>query len=99
MKEATLEETPLERFVFDLDWIALAEQIPSAGDDWQYALSHSPFCMPDVCFLFGPDADGIEKSLVEDHLRAFLLKLNAADSYLLPNPPGKPALFWHANFG
>ncbi|KAM0746393.1 DNA-binding protein [Meredithblackwellia eburnea MCA 4105] len=69
IKEANLEEKPLERFVFDFGWLFASENRPAEGEDWT------------------PKTNGLSRTDVEHNLRAFLLKLNAADSYLLPLPP------------
>ncbi|KAK4700435.1 mitotic spindle assembly checkpoint protein MAD2B, partial [Phenoliferia sp. Uapishka_3] len=72
IKEANLSEEPLERFVFDFDWLIPDEYRGKMDRDWTLK------------------SNGITRAEVLDHLRAFLLKLNAADSYLLPlpQPPG-----------
>lgn len=38
IKEANIQETLLERFVFDLEWLCNPEEIPKAGDDWACVL-------------------------------------------------------------
>ncbi|KAL8277923.1 hypothetical protein RQP46_009742 [Phenoliferia psychrophenolica] len=68
IKEASLDDTPLERFVFDFDWLVPEEHIREGGH-------------------WAPTTDGITRTRAIEGLRAFLLKLNAAESYLLPLPP------------
>lgn len=34
IKEANLEEKPLERFVFDFEWLIHERDVPKERDDW-----------------------------------------------------------------
>ncbi|KAI5479817.1 mitotic spindle assembly checkpoint protein MAD2B [Pseudohyphozyma bogoriensis] len=73
IREAELDETPLERFVFDFDWLLPPGKEPSAlggggGHDWT------------------PKENGLPRIHLHDHLRAMLLKLSVADTYLLSLP-------------
>jgi hypothetical protein len=41
IKEATVEAKPLERFVFDFEWLIKDRDVPKLGDDYTHALLSS----------------------------------------------------------
>lgn len=44
IKEDTLEAKPLERFVFDFEWLIKSKDVPKPGDDFTCVSPLSPSC-------------------------------------------------------
>ncbi|KPV77393.1 uncharacterized protein RHOBADRAFT_11408, partial [Rhodotorula graminis WP1] len=97
IKETAGDETPLERFVFEFEWLVSQSALPKDGDDFTCVRSPSLFFRPsrrkpDETLSHRPQKDGLAQGDVEPLFHACLLKLNLSQSLLKRLSQGAPTL-------